>query len=576
MLETGSVVQERYRVVRLLGQGGMGSVYRAWDLRLKVPVALKELLPQPGLDDEMLMGLRVQFEQEAGVLARLNHPNLVRVTDFFEENERAYLVMDFVEGRSLADTIIQEGAQPEQKVLDWGRQLLEALDYCHTHGVVHRDIKPQNIIVKPDGAAMLVDFGLVKLWDPNDPRTRTVMRGMGTPEYAPPEQYGAATDHTGPASDIYSLGATLYHLLTGQAPPTATERMAVPEQFVPLRKLVPTVSQRAETLVMKALALSVSERWQSARQMLEVLVSGPLPTMDRGGFPPTRVASGPPMGQGAPVHPAGPVTPPPVRPVSGSMAAPARQRPKGLWLGIAGVALLCVALTCGGYLIGKPMWEARRTPTNTPPATLAPTSTVDNVSPSPMASVGDVPTATAKPETEPPLLTQFVVTVVNNSPYEVCYVYISPADSDSWGEDWLAEDETIAAGDGRQFMVASGSYDLLTRACDRAILGSAWKFNADLQVDISAPGLVPFRMANDVGQELCYVFISPSDSDSWGDDRMGSHEVLGVDETRIFFIEPGTVDVMIQDCEQVTVAEAYAIVAQGETTWSVSEGRVTP
>ncbi len=342
MLETGTVVQERYRIVKLLGQGGMGSVYRAWDLRLKVPVALKELLPQPGLDTETLAGLRDQFEQEAGVLARLNHPNLVRVFDFFDEGGKSYLVMDFVEGRSLADLVVQEGAQSETRVLGWARQLLEALDYCHTHGVVHRDIKPQNIILKPDGGVMLVDFGLVKLWDPNDPQTRTVMRGMGTPEYAPPEQYGATKDHTGPPSDIYSLGATLYHLLTGQSPPSATERMAMPEQFVPIRQLVPSVSNQAEYLVMKALALSVSERWQSAREMLAVLVSGPLPEPVRTEYPRTQVAQAPPQtfgGQG--MRPTGGGVP--VQPVGGSPPV-ARQRPKGFWLGIVGAVLLCIAL----------------------------------------------------------------------------------------------------------------------------------------------------------------------------------------------------------------------------------------
>jgi len=184
-------------VVRALGEGGMGAVYRAWDLRLKVPVALKELRPQPGLGTTTLAGLRIQFEQEAAVLARLNHPNLVRVTDYFEEQGNAYLVMDFVDGRSLADVILEDGAQSESRALDWGRQLLEALTHCHDQGVIHRDVKPQNIILRPDNRVMLVDFGLVKLWDPNDPHTRTVMRGMGTPEYAPPEQYGATTDHRG-------------------------------------------------------------------------------------------------------------------------------------------------------------------------------------------------------------------------------------------------------------------------------------------------------------------------------------------------------------------------------------------
>ncbi len=244
----GQTLQHRYRVLSLLGQGGMGAVWRAWDERLNIPVALKEMTPQPGMDPALLAGLRAQFRQEAQVLARLHHPNLVRVIDFFEESGNAYLVMDLVEGRSLADLIAARGLLPEAQVLAWADQLLDALAYCHARGVVHRDIKPQNIIITSaaeDGRGgnrpVLVDFGLVKLWDPRDPRTRTAMRGMGTPEYAPPEQHDPGS-HTDPRSDLYSLGATLYHALTGQAPPTATLRIARPEVFRPPRTLAPHIS----------------------------------------------------------------------------------------------------------------------------------------------------------------------------------------------------------------------------------------------------------------------------------------------------------------------------------------------
>jgi len=179
--------------------------------------------------------------------------------------------MDFVEGESLAYRIEREGPLSEAQVLGWAGQLLDALAYCHSQGVIHRDIKPQNVIIRPDGRAVLVDFGLVKLWDPHDPRTRTAMRGMGTPEYAPPEQYDAHTGHTDARSDLYGLGATLYHALTGQAPPTATLRMADPEQFVPLQAIVPQVSGRTEAAVIKALELNRAQRWQSAAEMAQAL-----------------------------------------------------------------------------------------------------------------------------------------------------------------------------------------------------------------------------------------------------------------------------------------------------------------
>ena len=328
MLKTGNMLQNRYRIVSLLGQGGMGAVYRAWDTRLNIPLALKEMTPQPGLDASLLAQLRQQFQQEAAVLARLHHPHLVRVTDFFEEGGNTYLVMDFVEGENLADRIARQGPLPETDVLTWAGQLLGALEYCHDQGVLHRDVKPQNVVIRPDGQAMLVDFGLVKLWDPSDPRTKTAMRGMGTPEYAPPEQYEADAGHTDPRSDIYSVGATLYHALTGQAPPTATLRIADPGRFVPVRGLMPSVRPETETVILKAMDLPRSQRWQNAKEMAQALSGKTF----------------------APAYP--PATPkyektkvlPLVQP-----AAPARKRriPKWVWV----VGGLAVILLCGAVLL---------------------------------------------------------------------------------------------------------------------------------------------------------------------------------------------------------------------------------
>jgi serine/threonine-protein kinase len=289
-LDVGETIGERYRIIKKLGEGGMGAVYQAWDTRLNHPVAVKEMRPQAGLDPSLLGQLRGQFKQEAQILATLVHTNLVRVTDYFSWSGSEFLVMDFVEGDSLAAQIRRDGPQQEAQVAAWARQLLAALGYCHGRGVIHRDIKPHNIIIAPDGRAVLVDFGLVKLWDANDPHTRTVMRGMGTPEYAPPEQYDVGPGHTDPRSDIYGLGATLYHALSGQLPPTATQRMASPRSFLPLRRYNPAVSPGMEAIVHKAMEIPMDRRFQSADQMAQALgvparagPTGPRPSPGREG-----------------------------------------------------------------------------------------------------------------------------------------------------------------------------------------------------------------------------------------------------------------------------------------------------
>jgi serine/threonine protein kinase len=271
----GQVIKGRYRVIALLSYGGMGAVYEATDLTLNVRCALKEMVPYPGTPGTALPELREQFRQEARLLAELRYPGLPRVTDHFEEDGKAYLVMDFIYGKRLDAIITQEGRLPEDEVLAWARQLMEALTYCHEQGVIHRDVKPQNVIITPQGQVALVDFGLAKLVDPQDPRTRTVMRGLGTPEYAPPEQYDKKKGQTDARTDVYSLGATLYHALVGEAPPTVTERIVDPEGLVPPRQRRDGISEVTDHVLMKALALQPSQRFQSIAQMYEALFNSP-------------------------------------------------------------------------------------------------------------------------------------------------------------------------------------------------------------------------------------------------------------------------------------------------------------
>ncbi|MGC8782205.1 MAG: serine/threonine-protein kinase [Anaerolineae bacterium] len=283
MLQTlpiGTVLRERYMITDLVGQGGMGAVYRADDLRLRGRVcAVKEVLPElisvPGMEEQA----HEQFYREASTLARLDHPNLPKVSDFFQQDGREYLVMDFVAGFDLRQ-LIEEARRrdaflEEDEVVGWMDQLCDALTYLHTQDppVLHRDIKPSNIKLTPRGTVKLVDFGLVKLLQPDETRTVTVVQGRGTVAYTPLEQYGGDTGHTDARSDVYSLGATMYHLLTGQAPADAKQRFLKPGSLIPPRDINPRISPHVERAILAAMAQHPDDRPASVEVLRRMLHS---------------------------------------------------------------------------------------------------------------------------------------------------------------------------------------------------------------------------------------------------------------------------------------------------------------
>jgi formylglycine-generating enzyme required for sulfatase activity len=272
LLQPGTWLQGRYLIQRVLGQGGMGAVYLALDTRLgQAPVAVKE-------NFDASPQAQAQFQREAIALAQLSHPNLPRVTDhFIEPTGRQYLVMEYIAGEDLETLVQQGGALPEAQVLAWADQLLDALAYLHSRPqpVIHRDIKPANIKLTPGGQVKLVDFGLVKFYDPANPHTATLVHGMGSPQYAPPEQFNPA-GHTDARSDIYSLGATLYHLLTGQAPATATDRVVNPQALLPPRRINAAIAPATEVTILRAMELPINNRFQTASGMRQAL-QGVLP-----------------------------------------------------------------------------------------------------------------------------------------------------------------------------------------------------------------------------------------------------------------------------------------------------------
>jgi serine/threonine-protein kinase len=296
-LKPGDVLRERYEIKRFISQGGMGSIYLADDLRLEGrKCAVKEVRLDPSLPSQTLRQTREQFHREATVLARLDHPNLPKVSDIFSEGESDYLAMDFIPGKDLLTMMIEsrqrEEFLAERDVLSWASQLADALAYLHGQDppILHRDVKPSNLKLTPNGMVKLVDFGLVKILAA-DEATITIVQGRGTALYTPLEQYGGDTGHTDVRSDIYAFSATLYHLLSNKAPMEARERFLHPESMPALRELNADISQRTERAILWGLSLHPEDRPQSIDDFRKVLLGNWDPvTRPRGPLPPPQLS----------------------------------------------------------------------------------------------------------------------------------------------------------------------------------------------------------------------------------------------------------------------------------------------
>jgi eukaryotic-like serine/threonine-protein kinase len=264
-LENGYLLKHRYRILDILGQGGMGAVYRAVDENLDITVAIKE-------NSFFSADYARQFQREAKILASLRHPNLPRVFDYFViEGQAQYLVMDYIEGDDLRQWMSRGEDITEIEALQIGIAICNALIYLHSRvpAITHRDIKPGNIKLTPGGEIVLVDFGLVKILHDNEVTT-TAAKAM-TPGYSPPEQYGDdPTDHR---SDIFSLGATLYAALSGYLPEDSLARTTGKAELTPLRSYQPHLCRQTRLAIEKALSLRFEDRWQSARDFKQALIS---------------------------------------------------------------------------------------------------------------------------------------------------------------------------------------------------------------------------------------------------------------------------------------------------------------
>jgi serine/threonine protein kinase len=262
LLKNGTLLQNRYKVTKLIGQGGMGAIYLADDTRFSNRVCvLKEMLDNFS-DEEQRKIATANFLREADMLANLHHDGIPEVYDRFSEGNRHYLVMEYIQGVDLEQKIEQSEAPfDERTVLNWAIQICDILHYLHTRTppIIYRDLKPANLILTSSGKIYMVDFGIARFFNPVKKGTM-----VGTQGYAPPEQYRGLME---PRSDIFALGATMHHLLTGRDP-----QEEAPFSFPKVRELNSNVSVATEKLIEKALEKDVSDRFESAEEMLKEIM----------------------------------------------------------------------------------------------------------------------------------------------------------------------------------------------------------------------------------------------------------------------------------------------------------------
>lgn len=260
MLEIGSIIDGKYKILNKIGQGGMSVVYLAMNERANKQWAIKEVRKDGVKDYEVV---KQGLIAETDILKRLNHPNLPSIIDVIDREDTFLIVMDYIEGRTLDYWLKKEGAQPQERVVEWAKQICDVLGYLHSRKppIIYRDLKPANVMLKPDGQIEIIDFGTAREFKETSIEDTSC---LGTQGYAAPEQYGGHGQTDG-RTDIYTLGATMYHLLTGHNPSLP------PYEMYPIRQWNPALSSGLEQIVIKCTQRNPADRYQSCAELMYAL-----------------------------------------------------------------------------------------------------------------------------------------------------------------------------------------------------------------------------------------------------------------------------------------------------------------
>ena len=260
MLEIGSIIDGKYKILNKIGQGGMRVVYLAMNERANKQWAIKEVRKDGVKDYDVV---RQGLIAETDILKRLNHPHLPSIIDVIDRDDTFLIVMDYIEGKSLDHWLKKDGAQPQEKVVEWAKQICDVLGYLHSRKppIIYRDLKPANVMLKPDGQIMIIDFGTAREFKETSIEDTSC---LGTQGYAAPEQYGGH-GQTDARTDIYTLGATMYHLLTGHNPSLP------PYEMYPIRRWNPALSSGLEKIVLKCTQRNPNDRYQNCAELMYAL-----------------------------------------------------------------------------------------------------------------------------------------------------------------------------------------------------------------------------------------------------------------------------------------------------------------
>ncbi len=564
----------QYDILDQLGQGGMATVYRARQRSIGRIVAVK-VMPPYFVHEPTFMQ---RFEREVRVIAELQHPRVLPVYDYGQMEGLPYIVMAYMPGGTLADRI-KQGPLPLDEIVRLVRQIAEGLDHAHRKGVIHRDFKPSNVLLDEHGNAYLADFGIAKISEATVQLTGSGV--VGTPAYMAPEM--ATGDVVTPAVDIYALGVTLFQMLTGRLPfrgetPLSVMMAHASEPVPDVRELRPELPIGVSAVVMRALAKNPAERYPTAGDLAADL---------------ERAVQGQPVTEAPPTHPARPIaptlipseaapTPPPAPPTApvwqpapppAEVVAPYPQPPAeakrggcrwGLVATIGAVVVVLLLICGGGFLLLDGMaLLSSATPTPLPPPPPTATATLP---PTP-APPTTIPSAGGPPEGYAELLLQ------NQSQKAVCYVQISLSESETWGEDWLAEDQVIESGTSFLFQsIPSGKYDYRALDCDQNVMNAHYGVQlAGSMSWIVRDPTATLTLINNSSYAICGLYASSVEDTVWGINLLGDGGNVAPGQRISVAVAPGNYDLRANGCDETSYWEDYQIAIETAFEWTLTD-----